>query len=115
MNPLLLKLGLKLGALAISLAIAFSSGWIVHGWKYDAEQLAAQTAKEKAFAAALDRVNGISAGLQTTLDDLSAKKAITTKEIFHETVKTEYRCLVPATGISLYNRAAAESADSGKP
>ena len=98
-----------------ALIASFSAGWLVHGWKYDAEQLAAQTAKEEAFGKALERVNGISTGLQTTLDALGEKRTMTTKEIFHETVKTEYRCLVPAAGVGLYNRAAAESANTGKP
>ena len=115
MTPDQIRLAVKLGSIAaISIAL-FCAGWVVHGWKYDAEQFAAQGAKEKAFNAALNRVNGISQGLQTTLDELGTKRTLTTKEIFHETTKTEYRCVVPTSGVSLYNRAAAESAVTGKP
>lgn len=112
MNPLLIKAGAILAVLAIS----FSGGWIVHGWKYDAEQLAAQTANEKAFKVALDAVNGISAKLQTTTDGLDKKRMVTTKEIFHETTKEIYTaCILPESGRMLYNNAAAESAVTSKP
>ena len=97
------------------MAGAFISGWMVNGWRHDAEQVAAQTAAEKAFRMALDEVNAISGRLQTTTDELEKKRMKTTKEIHHETTKVEYRCSIPDSGRLLYNAAAAESATPGKP
>ena len=102
-------------ALAALLVGAFISGWMVNGWRHDAEQLAAQTAAEKAFRLALDEVNAISGRLQTTTDELEKKRMKTTKEVFNETTRIEYRCILPSAGRLLYNAAAAESATPGKP
>ena len=103
-------------AITALLAGAFISGWMVNGWRHDAEQVAAQTAAEKAFRLALDEVNAISGRLQTTTDELEKKRMKTVKEIFNETTKIEYRdCVLPDTGRLLYNAAAAESAAASKP
>ena len=84
--------------MAALLASAFISGWMVNGWRHDAEQVAAQTAAEKAFRLALDKVNAISGKLQTTTDELEKKRMKTIKEIFNETTRIEYRCVLPDTG-----------------
>lgn len=111
MNPLH-----TLGVAAVVFAAGFSSGFLVNGWRHDAEELAAQTAAEKAFNSALVAVNGISANLQTTTDALDKKRMVTTKEIFHETTKEIYTaCILPESGRMLYNNAAAESAIASKP
>lgn len=110
MNPLQ-----TLGIAAVVFATGFTSGWMTNGWRQDAEELAAQTAAEKAFNSALVAVNGISASLQATTDALDKKRMVTAKETFHETTKIEYRCMLPDSGRVLYNNAAAESAVTGKP
>jgi len=102
-------------AIAALLASAFYLGWTVNGWRHDAEQVAAQTAADKAFRLALDEVNAISGRLQTTTDELEKKRMKTTKEVFNETTRIEYRCVLPDTGRLLYNAAAAESAITSKP
>lgn len=106
MNPLFIKIG----SAVVSLIAAFAVGWLVHGWKYDAEQLAVETAKEAAFKVALDKVQVISDKLQTTTDALEKKRMVTTREVINETTKVEYRCVLPEPGRLLYNAAAAESA-----
>lgn len=110
MNPLH-----TLGIAGVVFITGFSSGWLVNGWRHDAEELAAQTAAEKAFNSALVAVNGISANLQATTDALDKKRMVTAKETFHETTKVEYRCILPDSGRLLYNRAAAETATPGEP
>lgn len=102
----------KIAIAAAIFVFGIASGWLVHGWKYDAEQLAIRTAQEIAFNKALKGVNSISEGLQDTLDRLEKNKFVTAKEVFHETTKTEYRCVLPESGRLLYNRAAASSATS---
>lgn len=44
MNSVLLKYGIAIAVIVLS----FSSGWLVHGWKYDAEQF--EAAKKLAIA-----------------------------------------------------------------
>lgn len=110
MNPLH-----TIGIVTVVFATGFSSGWITNNWRHDAEELAAQTAAEEAFNTALIAVNGISAKLQETTDALDKKRMMTTKEIFHETTKIEYRCPVPESGRLLYNNAAAETSATREP
>lgn len=110
MNPLH-----AIGIAGVVFVVGFSSGWMVDNWRHDAEELAAQTAAEKAFNAALVAVNGISANLQATTDALDKKRMVTAKETFHETTKVEYRCILPESGRLLYNRAAAETTITGEP
>jgi tellurite resistance protein len=105
----------RIAVVGAALIVSFASGWITNGWRHDAEELAVQTAAEKAFNAALFNVNGISAKLQATTDALDKKRMVTTKEIFHETTKIEYRCILPESGRLLYNSAAAETAVTGEP
>jgi hypothetical protein len=87
------------------LAGAFGSGWTINQWRHDAESAAEATAAEAAFHLAIERINGISAKLQTTTDELDKKRMKTTKEIFNETTKIEYRCNLPESGRLLYNQA----------
>lgn len=104
-----------LGIAVIVFITGFSYGWMTNNWRHDAEDIAAQTAAEKAFNSALVTVNGISANLQATTDALDKKRMVTAKDTFHETTKIEYRCILPESGRLLYNNAAAESANPGEP
>lgn len=111
MNPLIIK---SVGLLAASAAL-FYSGWTVNQWRHDANELAERTAAEAAFRIALDEVSAISEKLQSTTDDLEKKRMKTTKEIYNETVRVEYRCPLTSDGVRLYNSAASESATSREP
>ena len=96
------------------LAGSFGSGWTVNQWRHEAETAAEITATEKAFHLAVERINGISAKLQATTDELDKKRMKTTKEIFNETTKIEYRCILPDSGRVLYNQAVNPAA-TGEP
>lgn len=109
MNPLQ-----TLGIAALVFALGSSSGWLVHGWQYDASQLASEQASEKAFHQAVKATNELSGKLQASIDGMEKNRLITTKEIIHETTKTEYRCLLPESGRLLYDAAAQESTITGK-
>lgn len=96
---------------AAALVVSFASGWLVHGWKYDADKLGEEKARSDAYAKAVDKANQSSAQLESALSKLEANRFVTLKETHHETAKVEYRCSVPASGVQLFNRST-EPADS---
>jgi len=102
----------KLGLAGVIFILGVASGWLVHQWKSDSEQLSAQSASEKAYRKAAERAEALGQSLQTTLDRIGDKRLSSTKEIFHETTKIEYRCLLPESGRLLYNSAVASSPGS---
>lgn len=105
----------KLGLLAVVFLLGALGGWMGHAWKtgYDEKESVLRAAK--AYQLATDRMNSLSASLQATVEAIGEKKLTNTKEVFHETTKVEYRCVLPESGRLLYNRAAAETAAPGQP
>lgn len=103
MNPLALK---AIAAFTL-LALAFTSGWVVHGWKYGAEQRAAEKDRADAYVAAVDKADKASAALDKAVATLQENRFITIKELHHETSKIEYRCVLPDAGRVLFNKSAA--------
>lgn len=105
----------KLGLLAVIFLLGASGGWIAHVWKTGYEEKEAVLKASLAYQAAAKRMDGLSADLQVRIDAIGEKKFTSTKEVFHETTKVEYRCVLPESGRLLYNRAAAETAATGQP
>lgn len=100
---------------AASLAVSFTAGWLVHGWKYDANRLADEKERANAYIEAVKKSDEASQKLQNVLSQLEKNRFVVTKELHHETTKLEYsNCLLPDSGRVLFNRSA-ESADTSKP
>jgi hypothetical protein len=113
MNPEQIRLAIKLGSIAAMSIALFSSGWLVHGWKFDSDMRAKEQATNDAYHAAVDKANTTSAKLESVLEKLEANKFITVKETSHEILKPVYSdCVLPVSGVRLYNKSA--SSDPGK-
>lgn len=109
MNPLIIKFAV---GTALSIAL-FSSGWLVHGWKFDSEMRAIEQATNAEYHAAVDKNIASGAKLEAVLSKLEANKFITVKETSHEILKPVYSdCVLPVSGVRLYNKSA--SSDPGK-
>lgn len=103
MNPLTIKLAVY----AAAFTLAFTSGWMVHGWKYEASQLATEKERNDAYIKSVEAANKTSAELDGVLATLQANKFVTVKELRHETTKQTYTdCKLPDAGRVLFNKSA---------
>lgn len=111
MNPLawaLVAVGIFLGGL--------TTGAKVVSWKRDAQDAARVEAGNKAYVKSAEKIDGVSAALEDAIADIGKKRIVVTKEIRHETEKPVYRdCVVPASGVLIYNRASENTAAPGEP
>lgn len=73
-------------ALAI-LGAAFGSGWLVKGWKSDAEALEGERAHTKAVVARIERFDIQAAATLTALQDQKAGQTVIRKEVIREVEK----------------------------
>lgn len=93
-------------ALAI-LGAAFGSGWLVKGWKSDAEALEGERAHTKAVVARIERFDIQAAATLTALQDQKAGQTVIRKEVIREVEKYRDRPCFDARVIMLLNTVAA--------
>ncbi len=102
----------KLGLTGVILLIGISLGWWLHQWKSNSDQLISEKASEKAYREAAKKAEDVGTNLQLAIDKIGENKLSSTKEVFHETAKIEYRCILPESGRLLYNSAVATGTGS---
>ena len=82
-------------------------------WKRDSQDNTRIEAENKAYAKSVEKVDSVSAKLENAIADIGKKRIVVTKEIRHETEKPVYRdCVVPASGVLIYNSAGESSTTS---
>lgn len=64
---------LKLAALAASAAVCFGGGWVVHGWRADAAELARTQAAERRRIDNADRAEWAGSNFEATRDAIRAR------------------------------------------
>lgn len=103
-------------AYAIVAAISFGTGWAVHGWKVDSENLAVERAARAIADKAMARESGIAAKVEERLAELTANQTVIDRGIIRETEKPVYLrvCLEPRA-IGLLNSAARGQALPAEP
>lgn len=105
-------------ALAI-LGAAFGSGWLVKGWKSDAEALEGERAHTKAVVARIERFDIQAAATLTALQDQKAGQTVIRKEVIREVEKYRDRPCFDPDLVRLLNLSATGSApdsiDGGVP
>lgn len=95
----------KVGAVVALLGVTFASGWKVAAWRCEADANARQRQEVADANAAMDAVRGVSAAYQGILSELRRLESINRVEVQRETIRTEYRCVLPAAGGLLLDRA----------
>ena len=110
MNPL---------AWVIVAGVVFLSGLTagvkVMSWKHGAAEKARIVAENEAYEKSSARVNEVSAKLEAAVANIEKKRIVVEREIRHEIEKPVYRdCIVPASGVLIYNRAGESAANPGQ-
>jgi len=103
-------------AYAIVAAISFGTGWAVHGWKVDSENLAVERAARAIADKAMTRESGIAAKVEERLAELTANQTVIDRGVIREVQNTVYRnvCL-PESGRMLVNAGARGEAVPAEP
>jgi len=90
----------------VLIVTSFGAGWKVEGWRWDAAEKARVEAEHQAYTAAAERLNNAAKSFEDTAANLAKRRTIVEREIRHEIEKPVYRdCLIPVSGIILYNKA----------
>lgn len=91
-------------AYAIVAAISFGTGWAVHGWKVDSENLAVERAARAIADKAMTRESGIAAKVEERLAELTANQTVIDRGVIREIQNPVYRnvCMLP-TAVDMLN------------
>jgi hypothetical protein len=100
-------LQVKLIALAAALALGFSAGWAVNGWRFEARHASELQAEVDARAKAEQDAARKSAALEDEMAALRRRNNDLNRRTARETNKPAYRCPVPADGVRLRAEAVA--------
>lgn len=90
----------------VALAIAFSAGWLVNGWRHDALTLAAELGARSGIDAAMRRESDIAANLEVRLKELKANETTIIREQVKIVDRPVYHVsCIDADGLRLANAA----------
>lgn len=95
----------KLIILGCAALLAFVGGYKVSDWKHNSEARQAEQLQRVADDKDRERVESISVTYQQLTTELQRIRSNVKTEVFHETHKIEYRCIVPDSGQLLINAA----------
>ena len=102
-------------AVLVVLALSFTAGWFVKGWKEDSARLEAQRAESKALEELVGEFNKSASATVNELMVAREQQGKNRREIVRELTKVEYRdreCF-SADVVGLLNSAAKASSDAG--
>lgn len=94
-------INLRFIVIIVTLSLSFLSGWWINGWRWEAKAYVLEQKYTKQ-ALAIQKLTEDYLIIQKTKD---ARQNIITKQVYLETTKPEYSCIIPPAGLLILNKA----------